>query len=185
MKFTAVAALAASIASASAYTVTFKNQCSYAVWPAMGKAPNGAVDPSFAYGAKLNPGESITWGVDNYALGIRGWGRTGCDANGANCATGACNGGMVCNDAGITAHALYSEYGYGDAGQWGGQRTYWDLSFVGGNVNIPGRLSSTDGASTTCTSNSCPTDQAYHIDSDHAAMRSSSISDNLTHTFCP
>ena len=98
---------------------------------------------------------------------------------------GACNGGLVCNDAGITAKAIYSEYGYGDNGQWGGERTYWNLSFVGGSVNIPARLSATDGQSVTCTSNSCPTDQAYHQDGDDAAVRNSPISASFTHTFCP
>ncbi|KAL1748909.1 thaumatin [Schizophyllum fasciatum] len=185
MKTSAILVALAASMSASAYTITFKNQCGYTVWPAIGKAPNGQVDTSVKFGAKLNPGQSVTWGIDNHQLGIRGWGRTGCDGNGANCKTGACNGGLVCNDAGITAHALYSEYGYGNAGQWGGERTYWNLSFVGGNVNIPARLSSTDGVSTTCTSNSCPTDQAYHQDGDDAAMRSSSITENFTHTFCP
>ena len=62
--------------------------------------------------------------------GIRAWGRTGCDASGANCQTGACNGGLVCNDAGITSDVILSEYGFGDFGQFGGQRTAWDLSHV-------------------------------------------------------
>ena len=62
--------------------------------------------------------------------GIRAWGRTGCDASGANCQTGACNGGLVCTDAGITSGVILSEYGFGDFGQYGGQRTAWDLSHV-------------------------------------------------------
>ena len=62
--------------------------------------------------------------------GIRAWGRTGCDGSGANCQTGACNGGLVCNDAGITSDVILSEYGFGDFGQFGGQRTSWDLSYV-------------------------------------------------------
>ena len=62
--------------------------------------------------------------------GIRAWGRTGCDGSGANCQTGACNGGLVCNDGGITSGVILSEYGYADFGQFGGQRTSWDLSHV-------------------------------------------------------
>ncbi|KAL1663758.1 thaumatin [Schizophyllum commune] len=185
MKTSAILVALAASMSASAYTITFKNQCSYAVWPAVGKAPNGQVDNSVRFGAKLNPGQSVSWNIDGHQLGIRGWGRTGCDSNGANCKTGACNGGLVCNDAGITAHAIYSEYGYGNAGQWGGERTYWNLSFVGGNVNVPARLSANDGQSVTCKSNSCPTDQAYHQDSDHQAVRNSPLSTSYTHTFCP
>ena len=42
-------------------------------------------------------------------------------SSGANCQTGACNGGLVCNDAGITSHALLSEIGLGTDG-----REYWD-----------------------------------------------------------
>ncbi|KAI5823772.1 Osmotin, thaumatin-like protein [Schizophyllum commune Tattone D] len=164
MKTSAILVALAASMSASAYTITFKNQCNYAVWPAVGKAPQGQVDNSVRFGAKLNPGENISWNIDGHQLGIRGWGRTGCDANGANCATVRL---------------------YGDNGQWGGERTYWNLSFVGGSVNIPARLSATDGQSVTCTSNSCPTDQAYHQDGDDAAVRNSPISASFTHTFCP
>ena len=36
----------------------------------------------------------------------------------------------MCNDAGITSDVILSEYGFGDFGQFGGQRTAWDLSHV-------------------------------------------------------
>ena len=39
-----------------------------AVWPAVGKAPNGQVDNSVRFGAKLNPGQSVSWGIDNHQL---------------------------------------------------------------------------------------------------------------------
>ena len=39
-----------------------------AVWPAVGKAPNGQVDTSVSFGAKLNPGQSVSWGIDNHQL---------------------------------------------------------------------------------------------------------------------
>ncbi|KAI4526650.1 Osmotin, thaumatin-like protein [Schizophyllum commune Tattone D] len=173
------------MASASAFTINFVNKCSYDVWAAVGAAPNGQPDLSIAWGQKVSPGGSASTGVDDHALGVRAWGRTGCDGNGANCQTGACNGGLVCNDAGITAAAIYSEYGYGDQGQWGGELTSWDLSYVGGHVNIPTSLSSSDGKSVSCAADGCPTDQAYQNPDDHAAVRQSALGATYTHTFCP
>ncbi|TRM65813.1 thaumatin [Schizophyllum amplum] len=173
------------LASVSAFTINFNNKCGYAIWPAVGAAPNGQPDASIAWGQKLEAGASASTTVDDHALGVRAWGRTGCDASGSNCATGACVGGMVCTDAGITAAALYSEYGYGDQGQWGGELCSWDLSYVGGSINIPASLSSSDGKSVTCTEASCPTDQAYANPDDHEAVRQSSLGATYTHTFCP
>ena len=105
----------------TAYTIKFVNKCSYTVWPAIGAAPNGQPSNSIKFGDRLNPGQSISHGIDDHAIGIRAWGRTGCNSNGANCQTGACNGGLVCSDAGITSHAILSEYGYGSY-----DREYWD-----------------------------------------------------------
>jgi len=109
------------IGSSTAYNINFINKCTYTVWPAIGAAPNGQPNQSIRFGDRLNPGQSISHGIDDHALGVRGWGRTGCDGSGANCQTGACNGGLVCNDAGITSHAILSEYGYGS-----NNRIYWD-----------------------------------------------------------
>jgi hypothetical protein len=67
---------------ASAITIRFQNNCGYselsiwkkwpplpnpllAVWPAVGKAPNGQPDPSVAFGTTLGPGSSASFGVDN------------------------------------------------------------------------------------------------------------------------
>ena len=109
------------IGSSTAYNINFVNRCTYTVWPAIGAAPNGQPNQSIKFGDRLNPGQSVSHGIDDHAIGVRGWGRTGCDNNGANCQTGACNGGLVCNDAGITSHAILSEYGYGS-----NNRIYWD-----------------------------------------------------------
>ncbi|KAF8904304.1 thaumatin family-domain-containing protein [Mucidula mucida] len=178
------AILAALVASASAFTINFQNSCSYTVWAAIGKASNGQVDPSLSYGVALAPGASKSYNIDDNALGVRAWGRTGCNSSGANCATGACNGGLVCNDAGITSHAILSEYGYADFGQWGGKRTAWDLSYVDGTINIPTTLTSSDGQSVKCTPSSCPDDQAYRYDTDYAADRNSPLGATYTHKFC-
>lgn len=73
----AVVYLATSI---TAYTIKFQNSCSYTVWAAVGKAPNGQPDRSVSFGRRLDPRASASFGVDDNQLGIRAWGRTGCDA---------------------------------------------------------------------------------------------------------
>ncbi|TFK97241.1 Osmotin thaumatin-like protein [Pterulicium gracile] len=194
MKFSLapIAVVTLSALSASAYTIKFVNNCSYTVWPAVGKAPNGKPDTSVRFGAKLAPKASTSFNVGDKQLGIRAWGRTGCDSNGANCKTGRCNGGLVCNDAGITSNCILSEYGFGDNGpQWGGQRTFWNLSRAGLSgkpslpLNIPTRLKGPDGQTVACTSGSCPASQCYLKDSDHGAVRNSPLGGTFTHTFCP
>ncbi|PIL25263.1 hypothetical protein GSI_13152 [Ganoderma sinense ZZ0214-1] len=185
MKTLALIVIVGYTACASAFTINFVNKCKFTVWPAAGKASNGQPDPSVKFGQKLDPGQSASFKVDDHALGIRAWGRTGCDANGANCKTGACNGGLVCTDAGITSHALLSEYGFGDFGKFGGQRTAWDLSYVGGTINIDTQLSSSDGQSVTCRTSNCPANQAYNTANDYAADRNSALGGTYTHTFCP
>lgn len=167
--------------------LTSRTNLTVAVWPAVGKAPNGQPDPSVAFGTTLGAGASASFGVDDTALGIRAWGRTGCDSNGANCQTGNYQLlGMVCTDAGITAGVILSEYGYADFGaQYGGERTSWDLSHVSASINIDTSLSSSDGQTVTCTNASCPSDQAYDSSTDYAADRNSPLGQTFTHTFCP
>ncbi|KZP02744.1 Osmotin thaumatin-like protein [Athelia psychrophila] len=187
MKYSTVllAAAATMASSASAITIAFKNNCGYTVWPAVGKAPNGAPDTSVAFGQELGAGASTSFGVGDTEIGIRAWGRTGCDGNGANCATGGCNGGLVCNDAGITSGVIVSEYGYADFGAaYGGERTSWDLSIVGLSINLDTELSVSDGQSVECTNGSCPADQAYTYSTDYAADRNSALGQTYTHTFC-
>ncbi|KAF7969200.1 hypothetical protein HWV62_43421 [Athelia sp. TMB] len=187
MKYsTAFLATAAALASsASAFTIKFYNNCPYTVWPAVGKAPYGSPDPSVAFGQQLGAYQSTSFGVADTEIGIRAWGRTGCDGNGANCATGNCNGGLVCTDAGITSGVIVSEYGYANFGAaYGGERTSWDLSHVGLNINLNTELSSSDGQSVLCTSGSCPDDQAYSYSTDYAADRNSPLGQTFTHTFC-
>jgi hypothetical protein len=88
MKHVAVAlAFAAALAApASAITIKFQNNCGYseqvhivknfslpepyspAVWPAVGKAPNGQPDPSVAFGTTLQAGASASFNVDDHQL---------------------------------------------------------------------------------------------------------------------
>jgi hypothetical protein len=92
---------------------------------------------------------------------------------------------MVCNDAGITSGVVVSEYGYGNFGQWGGERTSWDISRVGLSINLDTKVSSSDGQSVQCTNAFCPNDQAYAAWNDYAADRNSGLGQTFTHTFCP
>ncbi|KAI0028743.1 Osmotin thaumatin-like protein [Vararia minispora EC-137] len=185
MKYT-LFALALTAGSTSAFTLNFVNNCGYTIWPAIGAAPNGSPNPSIAYGTTLGQGGFASFGISDTAIGVRAWGRTGCDSNGANCATGNCNGGLVCTDGGITSGVLLSEFGYANFGpNFGGERTSWDLSHVSASINIPTRLSVSDGQSVTCTPSSCPPDQAYDSPTDYAADRNSALGQTYTHTFCP
>ncbi|KAK0445846.1 Osmotin thaumatin-like protein [Armillaria borealis] len=168
--------LVALASSASAFTITFKNNCGYTVWPAVGKAPNGVPDTSVSFGTTLGPGASASFGVDDHALGIRAWGRTGCNSNGANCATGGCNGGLVCT------------------GRWHYLRRdplrvrirkLWTVWRRQNLLGFEPLLSSSDGTSVTCTQSSCPDDQAYSYATDYAADRNSALGQTYTHTFCP
>ncbi|KAI1783056.1 Osmotin thaumatin-like protein [Ganoderma leucocontextum] len=173
MKTLALIALVGYAVSTSALTIKFKQvHIQYvdsisraAVWPAVGKASNGQPDPSIKFSKKLDPSQSASFGVDDHTLGIRVWGRTGCDANSANCKTGACNGGLVCNNAGITSP--------------------WDLSRIDASINIDTQLSSSDGQTVVCRASNCPANQAYNSPIDYAADRNSPLGQTFTHTFCP
>ncbi|KAA1120220.1 hypothetical protein PGT21_037279 [Puccinia graminis f. sp. tritici] len=162
------------------YTLHFQNNCPFTVWPAVGKAPNGQPDPSVAYGAKLEPGGSSQFGVNDGEIGIRSWGRTGCDGNGANCATGACNGGLQCTDGGITSGVLLGEYGY----QQFGNVISWDLSRVDGSINIDTSINN-GGNVKTCRQSNCPSDQAFAQPNDFQAVTTSPVGSTFDITFCP
>ncbi|EIM91068.1 Osmotin thaumatin-like protein [Stereum hirsutum FP-91666 SS1] len=181
-----LAVLIAAASTANAFVIHFQNNCGYTVWPAVGKAPNGAPDTSVAYGTSLAAGGSVSYTIGDTELGIRAWGRTGCAADGTGCATGGCNGGLVCTDAGITSGVILSEYGYANFGAaYGGERTSWDLSRVDSSININTKLTSSDGQTVTCTTSSCADDQAYSYATDYAADRNSALGQTFTHTFCP
>ncbi|PLW15273.1 hypothetical protein PCANC_04281 [Puccinia coronata f. sp. avenae] len=161
------------------FTLHFKNKCTFPVWPAVGKASNGRPDPSVSYGTKLNPGGESNFGVSDHEIGIRSWGRTGCDANGANCATGTCRGGLRCNDGGITSRVLLGEYGY----QSYGNVISWDLSRVDGSINIDTSINN-NGNVKTCRKNYCPSNQAFEKTDDFQAITTSPVGSTFTITFC-
>jgi hypothetical protein len=85
--FTALALALVSASSASAFTINFVNHCTQsthpipsqhvphtnparsAVWPAVGQAPGGAVNPNgVKFGAKLAPGQTVSVPVDDHQL---------------------------------------------------------------------------------------------------------------------
>ncbi|KAF8305107.1 Osmotin, thaumatin-like protein [Clavulina sp. PMI_390] len=192
MKFsTAIALAVAAASSANAFTITFYNNCPYTVWPAIGKAPNGVPDTSVAYGTSIGEYGSASFGISDTEIGIRAWGRTGCNSSGANCATGGCNGGLVCTDAGITSGVILSEYGYANFGaDYGGERISWDLSHVDASINMPTLVTASDGAAQAMClvapyGDCCPDDQAYSYATDYAADRNSALGTTFTHVFCP
>ncbi|KAK0555454.1 hypothetical protein OC846_001714 [Tilletia horrida] len=181
------AALAlATASSVSAFNIHFYNKCPFDIWAAVGKAPNGQPDNSVRFSAFVGAnGGTADYGVDDHQIGIRAWGRTGCNGNGDNCQTGACNSvNGLCSDAGITSGVILSEYGYGNFGNYGGDRIAWDLSRVDANVNIPTGIFATDGQSVYCADNGCDGSQAYNSPTDYAADRNSALGTSFTHQFC-
>ncbi|KAA1073910.1 hypothetical protein PGTUg99_022206 [Puccinia graminis f. sp. tritici] len=131
------------------YTLHFKNNCKFPVWPAVGKAPNGQPDPSVSYGTKLNPGGESQFGVNDREIGT-------------------CRGGLRCNDGGITSRVLLGEYGY----QSFGNVISWDLSRVDGSINIDTSINN-GGNAKTCRKNNCPSNQAFAKPNDFQAITTS------------
>ncbi|PWN46186.1 Osmotin thaumatin-like protein [Ceraceosorus guamensis] len=170
-----------------AFNLAFRNNCGFDVWPGVGKAPNGQVDGSVAYGVHLAPQGTANFGVDDHQIGIRSWARLGCDGNGDNCQSGHSLGGLTPTDAGINAGVLYSEFGFGDFGAYGGQRISWDLSHVDASINVDTSIVASSGNpnSATCRQSNCPADQAYDVYNDYAADRNSDLGSNFQITYCP
>ena len=61
----------------------------------------------------------------------------------------------------------------------------WDLSIVSASLNIPTRLSVSDGQSVQCLGTPCDASQVYTYTDDYAADRNSALGQTYTHTFCP
>ncbi|EFP84263.2 uncharacterized protein PGTG_10641 [Puccinia graminis f. sp. tritici CRL 75-36-700-3] len=137
------------------YTLHFQNNCPFTVWPAVGKAPNGQPDPSVAYGAKLEPGGSSQFGVNDGEIGIRSWGRTGCDGNGANCATG-----------------------FGNEISWDSPELMALSIVIDTSINNGGNVK-------TCRQSNCPSDQAFAQPNDFQAVTTSPVGSTFDITFCP
>lgn len=134
--------------------------------------------------AELGPGvTSSPYGVAEGVAGVRAWGRAYCSGSGSSlsCSIGNCNGGLNCNDAGITANTVFAEFGPSN----GNTRTAWDLSYAQSTRNMPIQLSASDGQSVKCVSGYCPADQAFNTPDDYGATRNSAQNLAYTVTFCP
>ncbi|KAJ7058430.1 thaumatin-like protein [Mycena amicta] len=145
---------AASVATARTFTV--KNSCSYTVWPAIFTDLNaGSALPDQPTSWEAAPGSSVSFNVpDNWTAG-RIWGRTECDFStnpGPNsCATGGCNGGLLCDPHSGTGVPPATVAEWTLAG--GGTTDNYDVSLVDG-FNIPVEVTNNVG----CDVPSCPVD---------------------------
>ncbi|KAJ7501448.1 thaumatin-like protein [Mycena galericulata] len=148
----------ATLSVVSARTFTVKNSCSYTVWPALFTDLNvGSAIPDQPTGYALiweaASGSSVSFSVpDNWTAG-RIWGRTECDFStnpGPNsCATGGCNGGLLCDPHTGTGvpPATVAEFTLSG----GGTTDNYDVSLVDG-FNIPITVTNNVG----CGVPSCP-----------------------------
>jgi hypothetical protein len=111
--------------------MTFTNRCGETVW--VGALSNPGYPLPEGGGFRLDPGQSR--GIDlpgNW--GGRFWGRTGCNAQGAACATGDCARGTQCGGAGGIPPASLAEFTNVQNGQ-----DFYDVSLVDG-YNLPIRI---------------------------------------------
>jgi len=139
----------------SARQFTVKNNCKYTVWPAIYTDPNvGQSKPSQPTGWEAPAGNSVSFTVpDDWAAG-RIWGRRDCDFSKpavSACATGSCNGGLLCAANGGTGvpPVTVAEWTLGK----NGSPDNYDVSLVDG-FNIPMSVVPTKG----CHEASCPAD---------------------------
>ncbi|KAJ7777590.1 thaumatin-like protein [Mycena maculata] len=140
--------------------ITVTNSCQYTIWPAM--FTGGTEKPSVPTGWEAPAGNTTTFAVpDNWVSG-RIWGRTDCDfskPNVSSCATGACNGGLLCAAVGGTGipPVTVAEWTLGNATD--GSPDNYDVSLVDG-FNIPMSVVPTGGCTVaSCTANlntNCP-----------------------------
>ncbi|KAF5380261.1 hypothetical protein D9757_008239 [Collybiopsis confluens] len=143
----------ASAVSARKFTVT--NNCPYTVWPGMyTNLQVGTAVPSQPNGWEQAAGATVSFTVPDKWTSGRIWGRTGCDFSSnqgpTSCATGGCNGGLVCDASTGTGvpPATVAEWTLnGDQ-----DLDYYDVSVVDG-FNIPIKVTLSDGA---CSTASCP-----------------------------
>ncbi|KAJ3989490.1 thaumatin-like protein [Lentinula detonsa] len=139
----------------SARTFTVKNNCQYTVWPAIFTDMNVGTDkPSMPTGWEAAPGNTSTFDVPDDWQSGRIWGRTDCDfskPNASSCATGGCNGGLLCDEHSGTGvpPVTVAEWTLGK----NGSPDNYDVSMVDG-FNIPMSVVPTAG----CQAIDCNTD---------------------------
>ncbi|KZW00524.1 Osmotin, thaumatin-like protein [Exidia glandulosa HHB12029] len=121
---------------AAGRSITVTNNCAYTVWPGLFTTPGAGPIPDAPTGWQADPGTSTTITVpENWTSG-RIWGRTECDFSTSGtgptqCATGGCNGGLLCDPTTGTGvpPASLAEWTLGDTDSY-------DVSIVDG-TNVP------------------------------------------------
>ncbi|KZV68797.1 Osmotin, thaumatin-like protein [Peniophora sp. CONT] len=159
-----IASLASFVALATVVsadrTFTVSNHCSYTIWPGLFTTP-GKPAPSQATGWELLSGDSTTFTMPE-TWGGRIWPRTECDFSTnpgpTSCATGGCNGGLVCdpNNGGTGQPSTLAEFTLDSA-----STDTYDVSLVDAfNVPLDITPSVSSCPSPTCSVNlntNCPT----------------------------
>ena len=143
----------------------FVNNLKQTIWVGGGTSPGINPDDGLPYppitttGWVLPAGNSVSTLVPNHWDG-RFWGRTGCDASGANCATGNCPGGLQCT-AFAQPPATLAEFNL--EGERKPQGDTYDISLVDGS-NVPLYINTIGGttpdpmSANGCTSAGCTSD---------------------------
>jgi hypothetical protein len=124
-----VIAIACAGSVAGNYNMAVTNRCSQpihvGILAGIGSTPAGG-------GFRLNQGQSQTVTLAERNWNGRFWARTGCDNNGANCATGDCGGGVGCGGRGGRPPASLAEMNFAGSGN----QVFYDVSLVDG-YNLP------------------------------------------------
>ncbi|KAH8112923.1 thaumatin-like protein [Phellopilus nigrolimitatus] len=156
LKISNVATFFALIAAVSARTFTVTNKCTFTIWPALFTDLNaGTSVPDQATGWEAAAGSSVSFAVpDDWKAG-RIWGRRNCDFSSVqgptSCATGGCNGGLLCDKntgTGVPPVTVAEWTLSGD-----GNQDWYDVSLVDG-FDLPMAITNTAG----CSVASCPVD---------------------------
>jgi hypothetical protein len=136
--------------------LTVKNNCDYTVWPALFTDLNISQSiPDHPTGWEAKPHTSVSFTVPSDWKAGRLWGRTECDFSSnpgsGSCATGGCNGGLLCDTtSGVPiAPATTAEFTF----QGNGLQDFFDVSLVDG-FNIPVEITNTKR----CPVATCPVD---------------------------
>ncbi|KAL6302263.1 thaumatin [Sparassis latifolia] len=134
--------------------MTVQNACPFTIWPAMFTGP-GSPLPNYTTGWEAGANSAVSFTVpDNWST-ARIWARRDCnfyDTNPATqCASGGCNGGLVCDattGTGIPPASL-AEFTLGT----NGAADWYDVSLVDG-FNLPMSITNNVG----CAVADCPVD---------------------------
>ncbi|KAM0755322.1 Osmotin thaumatin-like protein [Meredithblackwellia eburnea MCA 4105] len=137
--------VAASALAATAYgrTITVYNGCPFTIWPAL--FTSAGTVPSQPTGWEAGAYTAISFTAADDWNG-RIWGRRNCDFSSGStlpstCATGGCNGGLLCASVGGTGvpPATLAEFNFN-----GGGSDWYDVSAVDG-TDLPMRISNNVG----------------------------------------